>query len=161
MVEERRLTRRVVESLVEQRIREALQRGEFDDLPGAGKPLEGLDGPHDDLWWVKRKMQRECLSLLPPALALRRDVEDAMAQVPVARDEAEVRRIVDGVNARIRAALATPPSEGPPVDLAPYDVEQVLAHWRSAVEAGAGRAAVVDDVGVGRSRRTRHRAAPS
>ena len=31
------------ESPVEKQIREAMERGEFDDLPGAGKPLEGLE----------------------------------------------------------------------------------------------------------------------
>ena len=38
------------ESLVEQRIREAQERGEFDDLPGAGKPIPDIDAPHDELW---------------------------------------------------------------------------------------------------------------
>ena len=35
----------MIDSIAEQRIREAAQRGDFDDLPGAGKPLD-LD---DDL----------------------------------------------------------------------------------------------------------------
>lgn len=29
-----------IESAIEQRIREAIERGEFDDLPGSGKPLD-------------------------------------------------------------------------------------------------------------------------
>ena len=51
----------LVESLAERQIREGIERGEFDALPGAGKPLEGVDGPHDELWWVKAKMRREGL----------------------------------------------------------------------------------------------------
>ena len=56
----------LVESLAERRIREAQERGDFDGLPGAGRPLEGLDGPYDELWWVKRKLAREGLSLEGP-----------------------------------------------------------------------------------------------
>jgi hypothetical protein len=34
----------IFESLAERRIREAGERGEFDNLPGAGQPLPGLGG---------------------------------------------------------------------------------------------------------------------
>ena len=51
---------------VERQIREAAERGEFDNLPGAGKPIADLDKPHDELWWVKDKLRREQLSYLPP-----------------------------------------------------------------------------------------------
>ncbi|MFL6219846.1 MAG: DUF1992 domain-containing protein, partial [Actinomycetes bacterium] len=64
---------------VERRIREAAERGEFDNLPGAGKPIADLDKPHDELWWVKDKLRRENLSYLPPTIALRKEAEDALA----------------------------------------------------------------------------------
>ncbi len=35
----------LLDELVERRIREAAQRGEFDDLPGAGRPLQLDDDP--------------------------------------------------------------------------------------------------------------------
>ena len=54
---------------VERQIREAAERGEFDNLPGAGKPIADLDKPHDELWWVKDKLRREHLSYLPPTIA--------------------------------------------------------------------------------------------
>ena len=47
---------------VERQIREAMERGEFDDLPGAGKRIADLDKPHDELWWIKQKLRRENLS---------------------------------------------------------------------------------------------------
>src|SRR5215207_7741046 len=62
------------ESPVEKAIREAQERGEFDDLPGAGKPLPDLGDPDDPLWWLRRKAEREQLDLspaLPPRPALR------------------------------------------------------------------------------------------
>jgi hypothetical protein len=37
-----------LESLVEKQIREAQEQGEFDNLPGAGKPLRGIDAGRDD-----------------------------------------------------------------------------------------------------------------
>lgn len=125
-----------VESWVERQIREATERGEFDDLPGAGRPIADLDRPYDDLWWAKQKMCREGLSYLPPALDLRKEAEDALAAVEVAGSEAEARRVLDTVNARIREAIRRPTS-GPPVDLVPFDVDRVVAGWRARRSARA------------------------
>lgn len=45
-------------SVVERRIREAMERGEFDDLPGAGKPLPCAGEPYDEMWWVRAWLKR-------------------------------------------------------------------------------------------------------
>ena len=50
------------EHWIERQIREAEARGEFENLPGKGKPIEDLDRPHDPLWWVKQLVKRENLS---------------------------------------------------------------------------------------------------
>ena len=47
------------ESLVERQIRLAIERGEFSDLPGAGRPIDDLDEAYDPLWWVKKWAKRE------------------------------------------------------------------------------------------------------
>jgi len=47
------------ESLVDRKIREAIEAGEFDDLPGAGEPLPDLDGTYEPTWWVRKWMKRE------------------------------------------------------------------------------------------------------
>lgn len=47
--------------LVEKLIEEARARGEFDNLPGAGKPIPDLDVAYDELWWVRKWMERENL----------------------------------------------------------------------------------------------------
>ena len=44
------------ESWIDKQIREAEERGEFEDLPGAGQPIPDLDKPFDELWWVKNKL---------------------------------------------------------------------------------------------------------
>jgi hypothetical protein len=117
------------ETWVERQIREATERGEFDNLPGAGKPIEDLDKPHDELWWVKRKLRREHFAYLPPTIALRKEAEEALEAASRAGSEAEVRRIVAGINARIVEGNRKAAS-GPPLNLMPFDVEAVVAAWR-------------------------------
>ncbi|WP_336207417.1 J-domain-containing protein [Nonomuraea sp. LPB2021202275-12-8] len=119
------------ESWVDRQIREAEERGEFDNLPGKGKPLPDLDRAYDDLWWVKQKLRSEGLSMpLPPTLALRKDAEESLAAAAEARSEGEVRLIVNDINDRIREAIRTGLS-GPPLNLMPYDVERVVSDWRA------------------------------
>ncbi|MFJ5706469.1 MULTISPECIES: DUF1992 domain-containing protein [unclassified Streptomyces] len=119
------------ESFVDKQIREATERGEFRELPGFGKPLQDDAAPYDELWWVKRKLHREGVAVLPPALQLRKDAEDAAAAVAEARSESQVRRILGEINTKIAEALRRPPA-GPPLNLTPFDVEAELARWRAA-----------------------------
>jgi hypothetical protein len=114
---------------VERQIREAIERGEFDNLPGAGKPIPDLDKPHDELWWVKDKLRREQLSYLPPTLALRKEAEDALAAALGARSERQVRRILAAINRKIVEGNRKAAS-GPPLNLMPFDVDRVVGHWR-------------------------------
>ncbi|MFD3493331.1 DUF1992 domain-containing protein [Streptomyces sp. NPDC058690] len=118
------------ESWVDKQIREAEQRGDFSQLPGFGKPLPGIDRPYDETWWIKAKMQREGVSMLPPALALRKEAEDTRAAVPEARSEAEVRRMLTAVNEKIEAAIRRPPP-GPLLNMRPFDIDAVVEEWRA------------------------------
>ena len=119
------------ETWIDRQIREGMERGEFDDLPGHGKPIADLDRVRDDMWWVKDKLRRESVSFLPPTLALRKDVDDAKAAIAAAGDEATVRRLVTDINAKIREVnrVAT---AGPPTTLSPFDVDEVVERWRAA-----------------------------
>ncbi|MFC9062456.1 DUF1992 domain-containing protein [Streptomyces sp. NPDC057074] len=118
------------ESWVDRQIREAEARGEFERLSGAGKPLATeMESTYDELWWVKRKMAREGFSVLPPALALRKEAEDALEAALKAPSERVVRRIVEAVNVKIRDMLLKPPP-GPPLGRTPYDVDEVVRQWR-------------------------------
>lgn len=117
------------ESWVDRLIREARERGEFDDLPGAGKPLTGRNKPYDPHWWVKQKMLREGLSTLPPTLMLRKEAEDALAAAKRAPSERAVRRIMADINRKIAEAIRKP-IEGPPLNLMPFEVERVVDDWR-------------------------------
>jgi hypothetical protein len=116
-------------SWVERQIQEAMERGEFDNLPGAGKPIADLDKPHDELWWVKDKLRRENLSYLPATLALRKEAEDAVAAALAARSEGQVRRILAAINRKILDGNRKAAS-GPPLNLMPFDVDRVVGDWR-------------------------------
>ena len=118
------------DSWVDKQIREAEQRGDFSALPGFGKPIAGLERPYDGDWWIKAKMQREGLSVLPPSLALRKEAEDARDAAYAAGSEAGGRRILAEVNEKIRKALLMPP-EGPPLNLRPFDIDAVVREWRA------------------------------
>ncbi|PRH78545.1 DUF1992 domain-containing protein [Streptomyces solincola] len=126
------------ESFVDRQIREAAERGDFRALPGFGKPLPDDTAPYDEEWWVKDKMHREGVSVLPPALALRKESEDALAAAGRARTETEVRRRLEAVNEKIAAALRRPPP-GPPLGLVPHDVDAVVRRWRAAHEEDGAR----------------------
>jgi hypothetical protein len=117
------------ESWIDRQIREAEERGEFADLPGAGKPIPDLDKPFDELWWVKAKLAREGLSYMPPSVALRKEAHDALEAAACAKSEAEVRQLIADVNQKIREANRRG-IRGPSLMLMPFDVEQVVRDWR-------------------------------
>ena len=117
------------ENWAERQIREGIERGEFDQLPGAGKPIPGLDAPHDELWWVKEKLRREDVTSLPPTLAVRKELEDALAEIAAAASEETVRSIAETINHRIRHVNRYAAS-GPPSSVMPLDIERVLERWR-------------------------------
>lgn len=122
------------ESFVDKQIRDAEARGDFKALPGVGRPLPDDDTSYDELWWIKRKMAREGLSVLPPTLALRKEAEDALATAVEAPSEHAARRIITEINVKIREMMFKPPP-GPPLGLKPYDVEEVVRE-RAARRAG-------------------------
>ncbi|KOG33246.1 DnaJ family domain-containing protein [Streptomyces resistomycificus] len=127
------------ESWVDQQIRDAERRGDFAQLAGAGKPLPDTDTPYDELWWIRQKMAREGLAVLPPTLALRKEAEDALTAAYAAPSERIVRKLLTDVNVKIRDMMLRPPP-GPPLGMKPYDVEDVVRQWRerrAAAEADA------------------------
>src|SRR5262249_12559305 len=117
------------DSWIEELIERARTEGAFDDLEGKGKPIPGLDAPYDPDWWVKKLLEREKLSVLPPALEIRAKVERALDEVWQIDREREVRRLVLAINTEIVRVNRTA-AEGPPTSLGALDVETVLAEWR-------------------------------
>ncbi|GGH45417.1 DUF1992 domain-containing protein [Microbacterium album] len=124
-------------AIVEQAIRHAIRRGDFDDLPGAGKPLTGLGTGHDPDWWIRRKIESEQLrGLGPPALALRVENAELDERLDALTREADVRETLEDFNRRIRYARMQLLG-GPPVVTPTRDVDAEVAAWQARREARA------------------------
>ena len=124
------------ETWIDRQIREGIERGEFDDLPGHGQPLPDIDRPRDEMRWIRDKLRREDVSFSPPAISLRLEVDDALERIAAATSEAAVRDIVSTINERIRYVNSHTIS-GPPTSVAVLDVDTVLQKWRTRRASGA------------------------
>ncbi|WP_109506646.1 DUF1992 domain-containing protein [Nocardioides speluncae] len=114
---------------VDLQIQEAEARGEFDDLPGKGKPLPDLGAQHDPDWWVKQLIERERITgVLPPALQLRKDDADLDAVLDRLPSEREVRRELEDFNRRVVEARRQLQG-GPPVITPTRDVDAEVTAW--------------------------------
>jgi hypothetical protein len=116
-------------SWVEEQIQQAQREGEFDRLEGKGKPIPGIEAPYDPLWWVKKLLEREKISVLPAALEIRAKVDRAIEALWALESEAAIREQVRAINADIARANRTT-AEGPPTTLSPLDPDDVLSRWR-------------------------------
>lgn len=128
------------ETWIETQIREARERGEFENLPGYGKPLTGLDGNHDEMWWIRDWLKRNDVGFTPSAIALRKAAEDLLGSLEKFPTERGLRAALDELNTRIREANRTPIFDGPPSNMMPLDVEPVIERW---AELRAARAAEI------------------
>ncbi|WP_083841685.1 DnaJ family domain-containing protein [Mobilicoccus pelagius] len=121
------------ESWVERQIREATERGEFDDLPGTGKPLD-LHDVDDPDWWVKRFVRREGLdasATMPPVMQLRAEHAGFPGSLLDVHREDRVREILQDYNRRVvedRLRPVTGPSM--PVVAPRVDVDAMVERWR-------------------------------
>lgn len=133
-------------AFVETAIQQAIRRGEFDDLPGAGKPLPDLGSSHDPDWWIRRKIETEKLTGLgPPALTLRVEHAELAERLDAIAREPEVREAVEDFNRRVIEARRQLLG-GPPVVTPTVDVDAEVAAWaarrRAREEAAALEAPV-------------------
>lgn len=122
------------EDWVERQVREAHERGDFANLPGAGKPLPGLDREFSAEQWAADKARREGFdvsAMLPPPLALRREREVLLRDVGELASEAAVRDVAIDFNERV-LELYRRPADGPLVVVGLLDVEALVGAWHAA-----------------------------
>lgn len=123
-----------IASWVEQKIQQAQRRGDFNNLPGAGKPLKDLDKPHDTNWWVNQMVRREKVdptTLMHPAMGLRRERSTFPESLAHLGDEADVRAALVDFNDRVIADRKKPYfGNGMPPVVGRVDVEEMLQRWR-------------------------------
>jgi len=90
-----------LQNLVEKRIKEAQERGEFDNLPGHGAPIQMEDDSHipEDLRLAYKILKNaDCI---PPELQLKKEIrqmEDMLEGIP---DEKEKYRQIKKINYKI------------------------------------------------------------
>jgi hypothetical protein len=56
---------RAMRLVAENKIQAAIEAGQFDDLPGLGKPSALINEPYDPFWWIRRKLRQEQLPADP------------------------------------------------------------------------------------------------
>jgi hypothetical protein len=114
---------------VDLQVQKAIERGEFDNLPGKGKPLPPLD--NDPNWWLKKLIERERITgVLPEALQLRKDDAELDALLDRQGSETVVRELLETFNTRVVNARRQLQG-GPPVITPTRDVEAEVAAWRA------------------------------
>ncbi len=94
-------TERDFESLVERQIRQAAERGEFDNLRGSGRPIENLSTVYDPDWWAKRYIEKE--KERHRADELRRAIRVELPRLRVMADRATAATRVDALNEMVDA----------------------------------------------------------
>jgi hypothetical protein len=97
-----------IESAVEKRIREAMERGEFDNLPGKGKPidLEAYFNTPEDLRMAYAMLRSN--EFVPVEVETMKQIEDVRARLKRTTDEIERQNLTKEINEKslaLRMAL--------------------------------------------------------
>lgn len=126
-------------SWVEKQIQDAAERGAFDNLPLAGKPLPRSDEADEGQAWLRDYVRREGVSteeMLPTPLRLRKESERLAETVHLLASEQHVREAVAELNERIMKWRRIP-YDGPPIFVALVDEEAMLTRWTQARPASS------------------------
>jgi hypothetical protein len=121
------------ESWVDAQIARGRERGDFDNLPGAGKPLPRRDREESSYDWAlawARRENADVLGMLPPGLALRKERELLPVRAAQLPSETAVRALAEDFNDRVRLYWRRP-QEGPAVPVGLADVDAVVDGWRA------------------------------
>lgn len=139
-------------------VRDAMARGEFDNLKYAGKPIPGLGSTNDPDWWIKALIQREHITGLgPKALLLRVEDAEMDERLDALFSEKAVRDAVEDFNARVIDARRQLEG-GPPVVTKTRDVDGEVRRWRERREARAEAALrEQESAAAAEDRRKKHR----
>ena len=121
------------ETWVDHQIRTAQEKGAFENLAGAGRPLPRRHTEQSSYEWALEWARRENvdpIGMLPPGLALRREKQDLPDALARLSSESAVRAAVENLNARIELYWRRP-AEGPQVAIGQVAVDEAVAQWRS------------------------------
>lgn len=115
---------------VDSEIEQAIARGDFTDLPGAGRPLD-LPDTHDPDWWIRQRLDDDDVdrdALLPVVVLLRREFDRRDETLRELLDEQAVREYAEDFTTRVREDRAANPLARM---LAPeLDPEAAVRRWQ-------------------------------
>lgn len=90
--------------LAERRIEEAMREGKFDNLPGAGKPIELEPLPADEkaraMWWALKILRQN--DVIPDEVRWRKTIDQLKSRLAEAADESAVCKLVGQINGLVR-----------------------------------------------------------
>jgi hypothetical protein len=118
-------------SWIDQQIEEAAERGAFDDLPGAGKPIPNRGDEDAAQAWIREYVRKEGVAsqeLLPTPLKLRKESAQLSETVQTLPSETVVREVVAELNERIMEWRRLP--IGPPIFVPLVDEDAMVTRWR-------------------------------
>lgn len=125
------------ESWLDAQIRLAEERGEFDNLPGTGRPLPDRGELYDENWWLNQWIRREEITgVVPTSLKVKKEAEELLTTLARYSSETAVRRTVTELNQRIDQ-VQRGHVDGPPVILDQFDVDAVVEAWRRQHRRGS------------------------
>ena len=127
----------VLRRLAEKRIEDAMKEGKFDNLPGAGKPLELEPMPADEnarlTWWALRILRKN--EFTPEEIRWRKGIDYLKARLARAANETEVAGLVDRVNELVRK-INTLGTNALNSGVACLELEDELARFKERVGRG-------------------------
>ncbi len=135
-------------SWIDQQIQEATERGAFDNLPGAGKPLPNRGDEDAAQAWLRDYLRREGVpaeDALPTPLKLRKERERLAETVQDLPSEQAVREVVRELNHRIAGWRRFP--HGPPIFVPLVDAEEMVSRWQAGQPVTPPTAPVTESPG--------------
>lgn len=115
------------QSWIDRQITDAQSKGAFENLAGKGKPLEGLDEPYDELWWVKGLMRREKVGNASRTLELRHRVEQWLDTYIALPSVFTLKRQAQKLNEEIQ--VANKGELGPMLPQPLLKIEELCIEW--------------------------------
>lgn len=123
--------------LADRRIEEAMREGKFDNLPGAGKPIDLEPMPAEEnarlMWWALRLLKQN--DFIPEEVRWHKALDRLREAVNTVSEEAELAKLVAQINELVRK-INTLGTNALMTSAAPVDLElekKRLAARRDAV----------------------------
>jgi len=118
--------------LADKRIEDAMKEGKFDNLPGAGKPLDLEPIPAEEnarlTWWALRILKNN--NFTPEEIRWRKAIDHLKSRLAAASEEAEVTRLVAQANELVRK-VNTLGTNALNTGVAPLDEAEYLQDFRN------------------------------